>query len=112
MEHGFISGYVARVDQKRVGLPASIFVSITLDRQSENALEIFEQAVLSYPEVLECYLMTGPRDYLLRVVAADVDAYQHFLKEKLTRVKGVASIESSFALDQVKYTSSLPIPEI
>lgn len=109
-KRGFISRYVAWVDQKQVGLPVSIFISITLDRQSENALEHFENEIRSYPEVLECYLMTGTRDYLLRVVAADVEAYERFLKEKLTRVKGVASIESSFALNQVKYTNQLPIP--
>ncbi len=108
-EHGFISRYVAWVDQKRVGLPVSIFISIKLDRQSEDAIEHFEKEIRGYPEVLECYLMTGSRDYLLRVVAADVEAYERFLKEKLTRVKGVASIESSFALNQVKYTNLLPI---
>lgn len=108
-EHGFISRYVAWVDQKRVGLPVSIFISIKLDRQSEDAIEHFENEIRGYPEVLECYLMTGSRDYLLRVVAADVEAYERFLKEKLTRVKGVASIESSFALNQVKYTNLLPI---
>lgn len=110
-ERGFIDRYVALVDQKRVGLPVSIFVSITLERQSESAIDHFEKVIRKYPEVLECYLMTGSRDYLLRVVAADVEAYERFLKEKLTRVKGVAAIESSFALNQVKYTNVLPIPD-
>ena len=62
-----------------------------------------------WPEVLECYLMTGPRDYLLRVVAEDLGAYERFLKQKLTRLDGIASIESSFALEQVKYTNVLPV---
>lgn len=107
---GYISRYVAWVDQKRVGLPVSIFISIKLDKQAENEIDRFEREVKKYPEVMECYLMTGSRDYLLRVVAADVEAYERFLKQKLTRVKGVASIESSFALNQVKYTNVLPIP--
>ena len=110
-EDGFISRYVAWVDQKRVGLPVSIFISIRLDRQAEDEIDRFEREIKNYPEVMECYLMTGSRDYLLRVVAADVEAYERFLKQKLTRVKGVASIESSFALNQVKYTNVLPIPD-
>jgi Lrp/AsnC family leucine-responsive transcriptional regulator len=63
------------------------------------------------PEVMECYLMTGTRDYLLRVVAQDLAAYERFLKETLTRVEGIASIESSFALAQVKYSNELPIAD-
>ena len=97
------------VDQKKVGLPVSVFVSIKLERQSEEAMRAFEDEVRSWPEVLECYLMTGHRDYLLRVVVPDLAAYEKFLKQKLTQVPGVASIESSFALDQIKYSISLPL---
>lgn len=106
---GVIRGYAALVDQEKVGLPVSVFVSIKLERQREEALERFEAAMRDCPEVVECYLMTGPRDYLLRVVARDLTAYERFLKETLTRVEGVASIESSFALTQVKYSNALPI---
>jgi Lrp/AsnC family leucine-responsive transcriptional regulator len=106
---GVIRGYAALVDQEKVGLPVSVFVSIKLERQREEALERFEAAMRDCPEVVECYLMTGPRDYLLRVVAQDLSAYERFLKETLTRVEGVASIESSFALTQVKYSNALPI---
>jgi Lrp/AsnC family leucine-responsive transcriptional regulator len=106
---GVIRGYAALVDQEKVGLPVSVFVSIKLERQREEALERFEAAMRDCPEVVECYLMTGPRDYLLRVVAQDLAAYERFLKETLTRVEGVASIESSFALTQVKYSNALPI---
>lgn len=106
---GIISRYVAMVDQTRVGLPVSVFVSIKLERQREEALDHFDREIRKYPEVLECYLMTGTRDYLLRVVAEDLAAYERFLKDKLTRLEGVSSIESSFALNQVKYTNSLPI---
>ena len=106
---GIIRGYAAMVDQKKVGLPVSVFVSIKLERQREESLERFEKAVRECPEVVECYLMTGQRDYLLRVVAEDLAAYERFLKQTLTRVEGVASIESSFALAQVKYSNALPI---
>jgi Lrp/AsnC family leucine-responsive transcriptional regulator len=107
---GIISRYIAVVDQKSVGLPVSVFVSIKLASQKEEALTAFAHAIRNWPEVLECYLMTGPRDYLLRVVAADLEAYERFLKRKLTRLDGIASIESSFALEQVKYTNVLPVP--
>jgi Lrp/AsnC family leucine-responsive transcriptional regulator len=106
---GIISRYVAVLDQDKVGLPVSVFVSIKLESQRQQALDRFTKAIARWPEVLECYLMTGPRDYLLRVVVADLAAYDRFLKQKLTTVDGVASIESSFALEQVKYTNVLPI---
>lgn len=106
---GVIRGYAALVDQDRVGLPVSVFVSVKLERQREDALETFEEAVRDCPEVMECYLMTGTRDYLLRVVVGDLSAYERFLKETLTRIDGVASIESSFALAQVKHANALPI---
>jgi Lrp/AsnC family leucine-responsive transcriptional regulator len=106
---GIIRDYVALVDQKQVGLPVSVFVSVKLERQREEELDAFEAAVTQWPEVVEAYLMTGQRDFLLRIVVADLDAYERFLKTKLTRVDGVASIESSFALGQVKYGTSLPL---
>jgi len=104
-----IRGYTALVDQAKVGLPVSVFVSIKLDRQHEDAMARFEAAVRRCPEVMECYLMTGPRDYLLRVVARDLSDYERFVKETLTRIEGIANIESSFALGQVKHISRLPI---
>lgn len=108
-EAGIIRGYAALIDQKKVGLPVSVFVSIKLERQSEEAMRAFEDAIRSAPEVLECYLMTGPRDYLLRVVASDLEDYERFVKARLTRIAGIANIESSFALGQVKHTGALPI---
>jgi Lrp/AsnC family transcriptional regulator, leucine-responsive regulatory protein len=108
-ESGVVRGYVAVVEQKEVGLPVSVFISIKLERQSEEYLDRFDAGISHWPEVLECYLMTGTRDYLLRVVCADLAAYERFIKEKLTRLDGIASIESSFALAQVKYTNVLPI---
>lgn len=106
---GIIARYVAVLNQRAVGLPVSVFVSIKLENQREEALTKFGKAIARWPEVLECYLMTGPRDYLLRVVVADLSAYEQFLKQKLTRLDGIASIESSFALEQVKYTNVLPV---
>jgi Lrp/AsnC family leucine-responsive transcriptional regulator len=110
LEHsGVIARYVAVLDQQSVGLPVSVFISIKLESQREEALDRFAKAIARWPEVLECYLMTGPRDYLLRVVVADLGAYERFLKQKLTRLSGIGSIESSFALEQVKYTNVLPL---
>ncbi len=106
---GVIEGYAARVSQNAVGLPVSVFVSVKLEHQIEEQLDRFEATLRTCPEVLECYLMTGPRDYLLRIVARDLADYERFLKETLTRIPGVASIESSFALRQVKASAVLPI---
>ena len=74
-----------------------------------DRLQRFAKAISGWPEVLECYLMTGHRDYLLRVVVADLSEYEQFLKQKLTRLSGISSIESSFALDQIKYSIALPV---
>jgi DNA-binding Lrp family transcriptional regulator len=106
---GIVQGYVTLVNQNALGLPVSVFVNVTLERQVEKALERFEAAIRERPEVMECYLMTGDADYLLRVVTADLDAYQRFLLEHLTKIPGVASIKSSFALKQVAYRTALPI---
>jgi Lrp/AsnC family leucine-responsive transcriptional regulator len=108
-ERGVITRYGATVDQRAVGLPVSVFISIKLARQKEEDLERFAKAVAGWREVQECYLMTGHRDYLLRVVVSDLTAYERFLKQKLTRLDGISSIESSFALDQIKYANALPL---
>jgi len=108
-ERSVVRRYVTLLDPAQVGLPVGVFVNVTLDRQIEPALEKFEAAILKRPEVTECYLMTGDFDYLLRVVTADLSAYERFLVENLTRVPGVSSIRSSFALKQVKYSTALPL---
>jgi Lrp/AsnC family leucine-responsive transcriptional regulator len=110
-KEGVIRGYVALLDQARIGLPISVFASIKLERQREEELDRFAAAVSRWPEIVECYLMTGQRDYLLRIVVKDLPAYEAFLKQKLTRLEGVASIESSFALGQVKHSNVLPLGE-
>ena len=108
-DSGVIKGYTAVIDQKKVGLPISAFASIKLERQREEDLDRFAQAVARWPEVVDCYLMTGQRDYLMRIVVRDLEAYERFIKGKLTRLDGVASIETSFALDQVKRSEVLPM---
>ncbi|MER8709806.1 Lrp/AsnC family transcriptional regulator [Mesorhizobium sp. M1088] len=106
---GVITGYAALIDQDMVDLPISVFASIKLERQRESELKRFNAAIARWPEVVDCYLMTGQRDYLLRVVVRDLHAYERFLKEKLTRLDGVSSIESSFALTQIKRSNRLPV---
>ncbi len=108
-EAGLIRGYVALLDQDRVGLPVSVFVSVRLSAQTEEHLAAFEQAVAGLPDVMECYVMSGASDYLLRVVAPDLGAYEEFLRTKLTRVPGVHGVESAFALKRVVYRTNLPL---
>ncbi len=108
-EGGIIRGYVALLDQDRVGLPVNVFVSVRLSAQTEDHLAAFEQAVAGLPEVMECYVMSGASDYLLRVVAPDLGAYEEFLRTRLTRIPGVRGVESAFALKRVAYRTSLPL---
>src|SRR3954467_6348094 len=91
-QRGVITRYMALVDQKSIGLHVSVFISIKLQRQKEEDLDRFARAISKWDEVLECYLMTGNRDYLLRVVAADLASYETFLKTKLTRLHGPPSL--------------------
>ena len=108
-ESGVVQRYVTLVNADAVGLPINVFATVTLEKQVEGALERFEAAVASRPEVMECYLMTGEFDYLLRIVLPDLTAYERFLMDHLTRIQGIASIKSSFSLKQVQYKTALPI---
>jgi Lrp/AsnC family leucine-responsive transcriptional regulator len=108
---GFIRQYVALLDARAVGLGVNVFVQVSLDRQVEPSLKAFESAISKRMEVMECYLMTGTSDYLLRVVVADLDEYQVFVTDFLSRVPGVGSIRSSVALKQVKYKTALPLQD-
>jgi DNA-binding Lrp family transcriptional regulator len=110
-ESGFISRYVSLLDAQRVGLKVSVFIQVTLEKQIEPVLERFEAAIRDRPEVMECYLMTGESDYLLRVVVQDLQALERFILNFLSRVPGVGNIKSSFALKQVKYQTALPLPD-
>ena len=109
-EAGYISRYVTLLDALRVGLKVSVFIQVTLERQIESALERFENAIRGRPEVMECYLMTGDADYLIRVVVADIQLLEEFILKFLTKLPGVGNIKSSFALKQVKYQTALPLP--
>ena len=109
-QQGFIRRQVTLLDPLKVGLKVSVFIQVTLERQIEPALETFERAIRERPEVMECYLMTGDSDYLLRVVVPDLQALEHFILNFLSRVPGVGNIKSSFALKQVKYQTALPLP--
>jgi DNA-binding Lrp family transcriptional regulator len=108
-QRGYISGYVTLLDAQRLGLQVSVFIRVRLERQIEAALETFERAMIDRPEVMECYLMTGDADYLLRVVVPDLPALQDFIVNTLSRVPGVGNIQSSIALKQVKYQTALPL---
>ena len=110
-ERGVIQRYAALVDQRTVDLPVSVLVHVSLKLQGRDALTEFESAVRKRPEVMECYLMTGEADYLLRVVAANLAAYERFLLDHLTGIAVVASIKSSFALKQVVYKTALPVQQ-
>lgn len=108
-EGGIIGRYVALLDQDRVGLPVNVFVSVKLSAQTEDHLAAFEQAIADCPEIMECYVMSGASDYLLRVVAADLGAYEEFLRTRLTRMPGVQGVTSAFALKRVVYRTNLPL---
>src|SRR3979490_804188 len=107
-ESGLIEGYTALIDQQKAGYPVNVFVSITLDRQSQSGLEAFETAVRKVPEVMECYLMTGEHDYLLRLVVADLADFERIHNQHLTRLPSVARVHSSFARRTVTRATSLP----
>lgn len=105
-EREIVTGYSATIDETALGFDVSVFVSVKLDRQIDDALQSFEKAILAFPEVVDCWLMTGSRDYLLRVVTRSMSEFEQFLVGSLTRVKGVAGIESSIPLRRVKQTGS------
>ena len=107
---GFISKYVTLLDPLKLGLTVSVFIQVTLEKQVEKQLGSFEAAIQKRPEVMECYLMTGDADYLLRVVVPDIQALERFIIDHLTKIPGIANIRSSFALKQVKYQTALPLP--
>jgi Lrp/AsnC family leucine-responsive transcriptional regulator len=107
---GVIQKYVALVNPHAVNLGVTVFVQVTLNLQVEGRLDSFEETIRRRPEVLDCYMMAGAADYLLRVVVADVVEYERFLKEVLTRIDNVASFNSTFALKEAKYSTGLPLP--
>jgi Lrp/AsnC family leucine-responsive transcriptional regulator len=109
-DKGVIRNYVALADPKLLGLGLNVFISISLKEQSKEALAEFERRISEHAEVMECYLMTGDSDYLIRVAVADMDALEKFILEQLTPIAGIEKIRSSFALKQVRYKTALPLP--
>ena len=106
---GFIAGYAALVDPRRVGKPTTVFVEITLNGQSDEVLDAFEKAVRRIPDVLECHLMAGTADYILKVVAENTEDFARIHRQHLARLPGVAQMQSSFALRTVFKTTALPV---
>jgi Lrp/AsnC family leucine-responsive transcriptional regulator len=108
-ESGIISGYVALLDPKKMKRQAVVFVEITLQGQTEEGLDAFEREVARIPDVLECHLMAGTADYLLKVVAEDTEDFARIHRRALARLPGVAQMQSSFALKTVRQTTALPV---
>jgi DNA-binding Lrp family transcriptional regulator len=109
-QHGVINRYVALANAAALGLGLNVFISISLKEQSKAALAEFEQRIAEHDEVMECYLMTGDSDYLMRVALPDIAALEKFILEQLTPISGIEKIRSSFALKQVRYKTALPLP--
>jgi len=109
---GVISKYVALVNPEALGLNVSVFIQITLEKQSRAFLSEFEIAIMGLPEVMECYLMSGSADYLIRVVVPDVQSLEKLTIDELSRIPGVAKIQSSFALKTVKSQTALPLRDL
>ena len=108
-EQGIVKRRVALLDAEQLDLAVNVFVNVSLRRHQENALNRFETAVQDVPEVVECYSVSGETDFLLRVVVADVTAYERLVKATLVHLPEVGNLTSTFALRQVKYTTALPL---
>ncbi|MBR9651150.1 Lrp/AsnC family transcriptional regulator [Thalassovita aquimarina] len=106
---GYIRDYVALLDPRKIGVSTTVFVEITLQAQADEVLEAFEKAVARIPDVLECHLMAGTADYILKVVAESTEDFARIHRQHLTRLPGVAQMQSSFALRTVFKTTALPV---
>ena len=110
-EEGYIEGYVALLDARKLGLNLTAFIQISMDKHTPERFTEFDKIVTTLPEVLECHLITGQAaDYLLKVIVEDMDAYQQFLLNKITRIEGVSGVHSSFVLRSPVKSAALPIP--
>ncbi len=110
--NGTISRYVALVSAAALGLGLNVFINISLKTQSKQALADFEQRIAEHDEVMECYLMTGDSDYLIRVAVADMAALERFILDQLAPIPGLEKIRTSFTLKQVRYKTALPLPKL
>ncbi|WP_332673021.1 Lrp/AsnC family transcriptional regulator [Aromatoleum sp.] len=111
-EAGVIRGYVARLDPRRVGLGLQAFVTVTLEKRRETQMQAFHSAMQSAPEVLSCFALTGEMDYLVHVVAEDLEHFSRFLMDRLLKLEGVANVKSSFVLHSVKDSTALPLAQV
>lgn len=109
-ENGLIDGYVALLNAKKLGLTLMAFIGISMDKHTPERFTALESSLLQYPEVLECHLITGQSaDYLLKVIVRDMDAYQQFLLQKLTRIEGVTGVHTSFVMKSPIKSTALPV---
>ncbi len=108
-ESGLVKGTVTLLDEAAAGVPGTAFVFVTLDQQGRQSLDAFEAAVLAHPEIMECYLLAGTADYLLRIVFADTADFERIHRNALTTLPGVVRVQSTLALRTVKRTTALPV---
>jgi Lrp/AsnC family transcriptional regulator, leucine-responsive regulatory protein len=109
-ESGVIRRHVTLLDTERLGLRLNVFIQVSLEKQREESLHSFEATIASRPEVMECYLMTGDADYLLRVLVRDIRDLETFILNSLSKIPGISNIRSSIALKQVRYKTAVPLP--
>ena len=106
---GFIRKRVAIIDRRKVGLNAHVFAQVKLNAHGRANLDEFTEAIRAFPEVLECYVLMGPVDFLIRIVAPDIEAYERFFFNRLSQLPGVQEVNSTVALSEIKATTALPI---
>ena len=105
---GVIQGYGAIVDQQRYGLPVTAFIRVRLERHARDLVQQFEEAIRQLDEVMDCHLLTGDADYLLRVIVADLESYERFIRRKMHAIAGIASLDTTFAYGVVKSSRTFP----
>ncbi|MCX4149952.1 MULTISPECIES: Lrp/AsnC family transcriptional regulator [Paraburkholderia] len=108
-QRGLIKERVTLLNPQKLGLNVNVFIHVSLERQAREGLDAFERAIRALPNVMECYLMTGDADYLIRALVSDVQALERLIVDEITRIPGVANIRSSFALKQVMYDTAVPL---
>ncbi|MCK0507162.1 Lrp/AsnC family transcriptional regulator [Aromatoleum anaerobium] len=111
-QSGVIRGYAALLDPRRLGLGLQAFVTVTLEKRRDTPMHAFHAAVQSAPEVLSCFALTGEMDYLLHVVAEDLEHFSRFLMDRLLKLDGIANVKSSFVLQSIKDTTEMPLAQI
>jgi len=106
---GVLTRRVALVDPKKLDLDIVVYASLKLSNHTEEALEIFERNIITYPEVTECYTISGSMDYMIRLITRDMQTYENFLRQKLLKMEMVKEVHSRFAVTKVKYTTAIPL---